>query len=52
MMMGATVDEAMSYVVGAFQNPINETLYKVLLRAVFRADDYELVLNQYPAVSS
>ena len=47
MMMGATVDEAMSYVAGAFANPMNDTLYRVAMRIVFK-DDYDAVIAKYP----
>lgn len=52
MLMGATVDEAVSYVSGVFSNPINNTLYELSLRVLFK-DEYERVFDVYPvAVSS
>ena len=50
MMMGTTVDEAMIYVAEAFTSPMNATVYKALLLAVFK-QDYMEVINRYPADS-
>ena len=46
-MMGATVDEAMSYVDGAFSSPVNGTLYRLVLQLVFQ-EDYGQVVAKYP----
>jgi len=49
MLMGATVDEAMSYVAGAFANPMNDTIYRLAMTVVFK-DKAQKVLEHYPSV--